>query len=212
MPPSLPALSRPETVDLALRQMVARLEADFYQFVELLQEALDGAYYRALGYADPARYVEDHLGLSYSSVRRRLRVLEGVRALPAGEQDAAKSALATIGSHKAGILAAILKDPHEKAHWAAWVEDAGLWTVEELQAGVTKLLHLTARGAAAPDPVLTRLCKCIPPDAVERITRLVTVGKLALGTDSTSAVILMAFDVFARDLADQGVVVDAPPG
>lgn len=138
-------VNRAAIVDTELRRLSTRIESDFFAVCELVQEAIDGAYYARFGFADAERYLEDRLGLSYRSVRRRLAVLDAVRALPAKDQEDAKTQLAAVGSHKAAALApALRQDPQG---WREWVKTAAAETVEAVQGRVTRALGLKPRGS-----------------------------------------------------------------
>lgn len=112
---------------------------------ELVQEVIDGGYYAKFGFTDAETYLEERLGLSYRSIRRRLAVLEAVRRLPAKDQADAKAQLAAVGAHKAAIVAPALQQ--DAAGWRDWVKTATTETVEALQARVSRVLGHRPRGS-----------------------------------------------------------------
>lgn len=138
---------RAVAVDAELRQRATRLEHDFLTFCELAQEAMDGAYHTRFGFADFPAYCTDRLGFEYRTLRKRLAAVEALRALPAGEQNRARSTLAAVGATKASILApALRRDP---AGWADWCQKAAQEPAEALQARVSRALGLRPRGPVA---------------------------------------------------------------
>lgn len=144
-------VNRAAIVDSDIRRLVAELEVDFLAIVELCREVIDGAYHERFNFPTAEAYLEDRTGWSYGTIRKRLRTLDGLRALPAQNQDAARKALASIGATKAAIVApAIQKDPDG---FDNWIEHAKLEPAPKLQERVSRALGHRARGpAAATEP------------------------------------------------------------
>lgn len=202
---AVPELSRPEVVDLELRQRAVRLEDDFLGFCELAREALDGKYYLDLGFPDFDTYAVERLGSSYRTLRRGLAALEAVRRLPPADQAPARQALAELGSHKSGALAPALTPEN----WRDWVTRASGASVAALQAAVSAALGAKRRGRPAPDdPFLERLIRLLPEDVEDRVRAVFKAGQRQMETSGGVAVFLTMLDVFERDLGDQGVVVE----
>lgn len=199
--PSLPAGlagtgrpgNRAAVVDAQLRERRGRLEAEFFAICDLVQEAIDGAYYVKFGFPDIDAYLRDAIGLSWRSIRKRLAPLEAVRAsLPAGEQDAAKVALAKVGAEKSAILApAIRQDP---GGWKDWAQKAERETVAALQARVSTALGLKSRGAAPDLPGsrwFTHTLNLIEdPGKRAEVEEAFTLGKQLAKTDNALGVFL----------------------
>lgn len=142
--------NRAAVVDAELRRYAKHIETDFLAVCELVQEVMTEGYYARYGFVDAARYLEDRLGLSYRSVRRRFAIVEALRALPAGEQPAAREMVAGLGAMKASVLAPALKS--DPTGWRDWAKKAAAESVEALQARVTTALGLKPRGAESPTP------------------------------------------------------------
>jgi hypothetical protein len=183
---TLPAIPRHEVVDQELRQRATRIETDFLTLCELVQEVADGAFYARFGFQDLDGYLEERIGLSYRSVRRRLTVLEAIRALPPADQDAAKVSLAALGASKAAVLAPMVKRPG--VDWRTWAETAASTPVASLQAQVSRELGLRPRGAAdAPGTrFLAYVLNQVPPDVREEVQ--VVFDAVAEVAGSTNAV------------------------
>lgn len=137
---------RARRVDAELRQRARQLERDYLTFVELLDEFEREGWYARFRCPDLATYVERELRLSYRSIRRRLKVVETVRALPSGEQDDARTKLAALGAHKASIVSPAIQQ--DTAGWRNWITVAEAETVETLQARVSRILGHRPRGHA----------------------------------------------------------------
>lgn len=163
------ALPRHEEVDLLLRQSAQRLEMGFLDFCELAQEAIEGKYHERFGFLDESGYFTERIGVPYRTLRRRLAVLEGLRKLPAGQIEAAKQAVAAIGSHKSSILAPVLG--RDGQDWQTWVALAQEATEEALQDLVSSELGLRPRGnAKAPgEKFLAFLLNSVPPERRDQV-------------------------------------------
>ena len=166
---SLPVVPRHEEVDTLLRQSAQRLHLGAMEMMELVQEAIDAKYHEKFGFTDAGPYLESRTGLAYRSICRQLAVLAGLRKLPAGQMAPAKTALATLGSHKASILAPVLGQ--EGQDWQTWVGLAQEATEEALQDLVSSELGLRPRGVAkAPgEKFLAFLLNSVPPERREQV-------------------------------------------
>jgi len=187
---TLPALPRHEVLDLELRQRAREIEVDFLRFCDLAAELIADGHYTCFGYADPADYFEQRLGISYRSLRRRLTVVEALASLPEAVQDEAREALAELGSHKAAVLAPMLKAKPET--WRAWVQRAAESTVEAIQERVSQALGLRPRGKpdAPGERWYRRLLHDVPPDAREEVEAVFAAGARLAETTNPLGVFL----------------------
>lgn len=183
------AIPRHEAVDLELRQLAKRVETDFWAIVELCIEAQDGAYYARFGFVSLGDYLSERLRISYSSVMRRLRAVEAVRALPPEEHDRAREALTLVGATKAGIIAPIIQE--RPGEWQEWTERAIHETEEGLQAAVSVARGVKSRGHHEPGARFLRMVlNQMPPDAREEVARVFTSGERKHGLNNPIEVFL----------------------
>lgn len=205
---NLPALLRHEEVDLLIRQASKRLHLGAFDLMELIREAIDGKFYERFNFADAAPYIESRTGLAYRSVMRQLQILDGLRALPPGDLEEAKSVLAELGSHRAAILApALEKEPTEWREWAALARQG---SEEALQEAVSSCLGLKARGkAGAPgERFLAYLLTQVPPERAAQVSWVFReMGKLGDPQSPMNAVgvFLTLVDLGDQDLAAAGI-------
>jgi hypothetical protein len=194
LPSGLPTVGRPGTraalVDAELKRHATRIERDFLTVCELVQEVITEGYYARYGFVDAERYLEDRLGLSYRSVRKRVAALEAIRSLPATERESARQAIAEVGATKASILAPALKQDADG--WRDWVKHAATETVEDLQSRVTTALGLKARGPAPEAPGAKFLAYVLNQvgDAREEVMEAFELGMRLARSDHAVAVFI----------------------
>lgn len=196
-----------EALDLKLRQAATRIAQGFLDFVDLAAEAIDSKVYERFGFVEPARYLEERIGVSYRSVRRWLAVREGLLRLPPSDQPDARVAVAEIGSHKASALAPILG--REGQDWREWIERAKTSTEEAMQSAVSTATGAKPRGpASAPGERFLRFILAnVPPDEHDRVARVFAALMKIGETDNAMAAFLALVSIAESDLAAQGVTV-----
>lgn len=184
-------INRAAVVDAELRRLATRVETDFLEICELVEEVRREGFHARFGFVDVERYLEDRIGLSYRSVARRLAAAKAVRALPAPDQDDAKNQLAALGASKAAVLApALQQDP---AGWRDWVKKAATESVEGLQRKVTTALGLKARGQSTDAPGarwLAYTLNQVPPETREEVEAVFKLGATVAESDNAVQVFL----------------------
>jgi hypothetical protein len=165
--------TRADQVDAELRYRATRLESDFLTIVELCQEVIERGYYARFQYRDAESYLEQRIGLSYRSVRRRLGTIEAIQKLPANERKPARAALVEIGSHKASIVAPALRN--DPSGWREWVGKAKAVPEAALQQSVSLALGHRPRGtvvARAAQPGETWYARVLAPPLPDELREL----------------------------------------
>lgn len=203
--PAVPEIPRHEVLDTALRQAARTIAESFLTFCDLALEAIETKVHERYGYLSPADYFESRLGVSYRSARRWLAVAEGLRRLPDGERAQARTALAELGSHKAGTLARVLgREP-----WQPWVERAAATPAEALQAAVSAATDGTRVAGPAPGERFLRwLVANVPPEESDRVEAVLRAVMRVGNQVNPIAAFLTIIDIAAADLAAQGVFVE----
>ena len=211
-PVSSPVLASPaahERRDTALRQWSQRLAAGCVDFAEVAADSIAAKDYERFGYPDADAYFESRIGVRYRTVLRYISILDGLRALPAGDIDEARGVLAQLGTHRAAVLApALAKEP---ADWREWVALARQGTEEALQEAVSSVLGLKPRGkAGAPgERLLAYLLTQVPPERAAQVLWVFReMGKLgdAQNPMNPVAVLLQLVDLGEQDLGAAGIV------
>jgi hypothetical protein len=204
----LPALKPYEQVDTALRQSAARIAGSFFGFVDLAARAIDEQVYVHYGFSDPFPYFEQRIGIKYRTVKRWLSIREAVARLPEGEQPEAREALATIGAHKAGVIAPLLGS-EKAADWRALVDLADGSTEDAIQEHVSTVTGTTRRRADGTPGArfLAGILQHIHPDVQDYVREVFTVLMREYEADDPRAAFLIMVDMANRDLGDAGVDV-----
>ena len=196
--------------DLKMRQLAQRIETDYLDFCTLAKQAMEQGWHTRFGFVDPGDYFEERIGLSWRTLRRRFTILEAIEKLPPADQAEAKATMVELGSHKAAALAPILRE--EGADWKKAAEFARGATEEAVQSMVSEKLNLPHRGLRASqhpgDRFLGYILNTVPPEEHDRVERAFTAGFKILESHNAMAVFLVMVNVFIRDLADSGIMID----
>ena len=180
----------------------------YLDFVETARQAVEAKVWERFGFVDAKPYWEQRIGLKFRTVHRWLAIGDAVHRLPEAEQPELREALARLGSHKAGVLAPILGRDGED--WRAWVELAEGATESQLQGSVSEATGARPRGLTEPGGRFLRaILAAVPPERAGQVEAVfVALMKAGEMTNPVAAFLVMV-DLAQRDLADQGVEVEA---
>jgi hypothetical protein len=206
--PEVPALEPWEEGTLKLQQLVARIESDFLDFLDVAQRAMKEQWHLKYGYVDAADYFENVVHMSYRTVRRRLAVLEAIQRLPEAEQAEAKAAMTALGSKKAGALAPLLGKPD--LDWKAAATFAKGVNEAAVQSMVSEKLGHQHRGLTASqhpgERFLAYLLNVVPPDERERTEFVFQQLMKMAESRNAMAIFLVLVGLGEQELAAHGIV------
>jgi hypothetical protein len=208
-----------------LRERAKQIGQSFMIVLRLCDELVHERLYERAGFETPQDLFEKRIPhLSWTTVRRYLSILEGVRRLPEGQREGAMEALQGIGVTKAGAIAPIIGKPGQG--WQQWVERAKRLSEDDLRAAVQAALDAQGRLAGTDDARApaqktadskwldhtVHIVESFAPDAAAEIKETFDAGKKALGTDTYFGVLLaMVKEVKMEWLHEAGVGVSPAP-
>jgi hypothetical protein len=204
---------QPHWLDIDARLLLfARgvLEA-FLEFVKAASQAYKEKVWEHFGYSDPESYFTERIGIKPRTFARFVRIQDMLERLPEDDRAAATEKVATIGSHKAAIIAAAVeRDP---ACFDAMVKDAEQMTEEALQERVNRTLGLRARGGPTDggepgERFLRFILNAVPADQRDFVEKVFVGIQREAEVRNPMRAFLLLVQLGAQDLAAQGCPVE----
>lgn len=201
----VPAIPDHKRIDAALRERATRLATDYLDFVDHAADAVKLEVWTHFGFPHAREYFEQRVQVSYRTVMRWLTIHSALGRLAPAEQAEARAVVATIGSHKASVIAPMFG---RHGDWRDWTHLARELSEADLQAHVSEVTGALPRGrTAAPKPghdFFQTLMRYVPPDVEEHV-RAVFEALMRFGDIGNPLVaFLVMVDMAARDLEASG--------
>jgi hypothetical protein len=132
----LPPLSPDEALEARGQEVTKAVTAAYMTAGEVYHQIHTEKLWERRGYADPAPYFEERIGVAYRTFMQALAVWSAHLALPEDVRPAARQALEAIGVSKAAVIAPAIKEHPEQ--WAEWTAAAKELNREALQEKVSR--------------------------------------------------------------------------
>lgn len=196
-----PSVSIARRLDLQLVEGGRVIAREYLRWLTYAEQAIRDKTYERLGFDDPEAYFEQHLGVAYRVVRKRLLINQALRRLPEAERTEAGKAFVEIGMQRAAIIAPVLgKAGKGNKPWREWVEDARGMTLAELQRAVNRVAKARkTKGEVEPQAPedsadarwLRYSANVLHPDFRDEFLDVFSAGRSAFETESNLQVLMI---------------------
>jgi len=188
----LSPLSPDEALEARGQEVTKAVTAAYMAAAEVYHQVHREKLWERRGYADPAPYFEERIGVAYRTFMQALAVWSAHLALPEDVRPAARQALEAIGVSKAAVIAPIIKE--RPLEWAEWTAAAKELNREALQEKVSRSRGLPPTNSKkAGDRLYGAFVSLLDADQRGEIEEIVKAGMKVTESDDFLIVMRWAF-------------------